>query len=133
MQGDECALLLRLKARAGDAEPAVTGQVLESLLALERRAALPFIRPFLAAADQVSEEAALALGGSRQSEAVDLLLDSWPGARGLEYRRALLRALSISRHIPALDFLKRLAAEGRPQDAADARAALELFPQTKAT
>ena len=129
MQGDDCALLLRLKARAGDAEPAVTGQVLESLLALERRAALPFVRQFLAAADQVSEEAALALGGSRQSDAVDLLLESWPTARGLEYRQALLRALSISRHENAIEFLKRLVADGRPQDAADARAALELFPE----
>ena len=113
MQGDDCALLLRLKARAGDAEPAVTGQVLESLLALERRAALPF-------------------GGSRQSDAVDVLLESWPTARGLEYRQALLRALSISRHDRAIEFLKHLAAEGRPQDAADARAALELFPEKHA-
>ena len=132
MQGDDCALLLRLKARTGDAEPAVTGQVLESLIALERRAALPFVRQFLAAADQVSEEAALALGGSRQSEAVDVLLEVWPTARGLEYRQAILRALSISRHDNAIEFLKHLAAEGRPQDAADAKAALALFPEKSA-
>jgi hypothetical protein len=132
MQGDDCALLLRLKARTGDAEPAVTGQVLESLIALERRAALPFIRQFLAAADQVAEEAALALGGSRQSEAVDVLLEVWPTARGLEYRQAILRALSISRHDNAIEFLKHLAAEGRPQDAADAKAALALFPEKNA-
>jgi hypothetical protein len=129
MQGDESALLLRLKARAGDLETAVTGQVLESLLAIERRAAIPFVRQFLAGGDQVAEEAALALGGSRQSDAVDVLLESWPTARGLEYRQALLRALSISRHERAIDFLKHLAVEGRPQDAADARAALALFPE----
>lgn len=129
MQGDDCALLLRLKARTGDTEPAVTGQVLESLIALERRAAIPFVRQFLAAADPVAEEAALALGGSRQSDAVDLLLESWPTARGSEYRQALLRALSISRLDRAIEFLKQLAAEGRPQDAADARAALALFPE----
>ena len=129
MQGDESALLLRLKARSGDAEPAVTGQVLESLIALERRAALPFVRQFLASSDQVAEEAALALGSSRQSDAVDVLLEAWPTARGLEYRQALLRALSISRHARAIEFLKHLAAEGRPQDAADARAALALFPE----
>ncbi len=129
MQGDDCALLLRLKARAGDVEAAVTGQVLEALLALERRAALPFVRQFLAAGDQVAEEAALALGGSRQSDAVDVLLESWPDARGAEYRQALLRALSISRDDRAIEFLKGLVADGRPQDAADARAALELFPE----
>src|SRR5260370_20170796 len=129
MQGDDCGLLLRLKARSGDAEPAVTGQVLESLLALERRAALPFVRQFLAAADAVAEEAALALGRSRQSDAVDVLLECWPEARGMEYRQALLRALSISRHDRAIEFLKGVVADGRPQDAADARAALELFPE----
>jgi HEAT repeat protein len=128
MGGDESARLLRLKARSGDAEPAVTGQVLESLIALERRAALPFVRQFLAAADQVAEEAALALGGSRQSDAVDVLLEAWPTARGAEYRQALLRALSISRHDRVIEFLHHLAAEGRPQDAADAKAALALFP-----
>jgi hypothetical protein len=127
MQGDDCALLLRLKARSGDAEPAVIGQVLESLICIERRDALPFVRQFLAAADQVAEEAALALGGSRQSDAVDLLLETWPTARGLEYRQALLRALSVSRDDRAIEFLKALVADGRPQDAADARAALELF------
>jgi HEAT repeat protein len=132
MQGDDCALLLRLKARTGDAEPAVTGQVLESLIALERRAALPFVRQFLAAADQVAEEAALALGGSRQSDAVDVLLESWPTARGLEYRQALLRALSISRHERAIEFLQHLAAEGRTPDAIDAKAALALFPEKNA-
>ena len=132
MQGDDCALLLRLKARSGDTEPAVTGQVLESLLALERRNALPFVRQFLAATDAVAEEAALALGGSRQSDAVDVLLEVWPEARGMEYRQALLRALSISRHDRAIEFLKGLVADGRPQDAADARAALELFPEKHA-
>jgi hypothetical protein len=103
--------------------------VLESLLALERRAALPFVRQFLAAGDAVAEEAALALGGSRQSDAVDVLLECWPEARGMEYRQALLRALSVSRNDRAIEFLKGLAADGRPQDAADARAALELFPE----
>ena len=63
-----------------------------------------------------------------QADAVDMLLESWPTARGLEYRQALLRALSISRHDRAIEFLQRLAADGRPQDAADARAALALFP-----
>ncbi|MEO8594159.1 MAG: hypothetical protein ABI759_12635 [Candidatus Solibacter sp.] len=130
MQGEDCALLLRLKARTGDAEPAVTGQVFESLLAIERRVALPFVRQFLAACDAISEEAALALGGSRQSEAADLLVEAWPDARGAEYRQALLRALSISRQDQAIAFLKTLAKDGRPQDVTDARAALALFPES---
>jgi len=129
MQGEDSALLLRLKARTGDAEPAVLGQVFEALLAIERRVALPFIRPFLTACDPVAEEAALALGGSRQSEAADLLMEAWPDATGAEYRQALLRALSISRQDTAIEFLRDLAANGRSQDAADARAALALFEE----
>jgi hypothetical protein len=39
-----------------------------------------------------------------------------------------LRALSISRQQEAIEFLVKLAAEGRAQDATDARAALALFP-----
>ena len=40
-------LLLRLKARAGDKEPPVSGQVFDSLLRLEGRAAIEFIADFL--------------------------------------------------------------------------------------
>ena len=125
MQGDDCALLLRLKARAGDAEAAVTGQVLESLLALERRAALPFVRQFLAAGDQVAEEAALALGGSRQSDAVDVLLESWPAARGLGVPpgaapRAQHLAPRSSHRIPERQLVGGGAAPGRRRRACGA-------------
>jgi hypothetical protein len=126
MQGDECALLLRLKARAGDTEAAVTGQVLECLLALERKEGLPFVQSFLESGDEAAEEAALAIGGSRIEAGVEILLEAWKTARGAEFRQAILRALSISRHEAAVAFLK-LVAEGRAQDAADARAALDLF------
>ena len=127
MQGEDCALLLRLKARCGDEEPAVTGQVLESLLAIERREGLAFVKGFLEAGDAIAEEAALAIGGSRLEPGVELLLECWKTARGAEFRQAILRALSISRNESAVEFLQALVAEGRPQDAADARAALELF------
>ena len=131
LQGDDCALLLRLKARAGDAEPAVTGQVLESLLAIERREGLPFVNAFLESGDAVAEEAALAIGGSRLAPAVELLLEAWKTARGAEFREAILRGLSISRDDRAVAFLQALATDGRPQDAAAARAALELFLNNK--
>jgi hypothetical protein len=129
MQGDDCALLLRLKARAGDTEAAVTGQVLECLLAIERKEGLPFVESFLEAGDQTSEEAALAIGGSRMEAGVPILFEAWKTARGAEFRQAILRALSISRHDDAVRFLATLASEGRPQDASDARAALDLFPR----
>src|SRR5271157_3396463 len=63
MEGEEGALLLRLKARLGDPEPGVTGQVFDSLIQVERGEALKFVAEFLKSADEaVREEAALALG-----------------------------------------------------------------------
>ena len=128
MGGDESALVLRLKARVGDKESAVTGQALESLLIVERAGALPFVKGFLnPMGGDAAEEAALALGSSRMAGAVDLLLEAWEGAAGREYREALLRALSMSRDDRAVAFLRKLASEGRDPDKAAAKAALELF------
>src|SRR5262249_25239960 len=63
MGGDDSALLLRLKARLGDSEPPVMGQVFESLLAVERVRALEFLEGFLHSdGGAVAEEAALAIG-----------------------------------------------------------------------
>ena len=134
MGGDESALVLRLKARVGDDEPAVTGQALESLLIVERAQALPFVKAFLdAQGGAAAEEAALALGNSRMAGAVDALLEAWHQAAGQEYRVALLRGLSLSRDERAAEFLRTLAREGRDRDAQAARAALELFPDSSAT
>ena len=133
MGGDDSALVLRLKARIGDAAPAVTGQALESLLIVERAQALPFVKGFLdPMGGAAAEEAALALGGSRMAGAVDVLLTAWETATGAEYREAVLRALSLSRDDRAVEFLRKLAAEGPERDAKAARAALELFPDSTA-
>ena len=68
MDGEEAALVLRLKARLGDREASVIGQVFDSLLQLERDAALPLVAEFLDGADEaMSQEAALALGSSRMA------------------------------------------------------------------
>jgi HEAT repeat protein len=134
MGGEDSALVLRLKAHLGDKESAVTGQVFESLLALERSEALDFVAQFLGSeGGERAEEAALALGGSRMAKAVDVLLEAFARALGADYRQAILRALGISRQDLAVEFLRRLAEEGRTQDREDARAALALFPDSKAT
>jgi hypothetical protein len=134
MEGDECALLLRLKARVGDRDASVTGQVLECILALERKAGLPFVSEFLSPlGGEVAEEAALALGASRMEAAVDVLREVWDRAPGREFRAVLLRALSISRQEKAVAFLEDLVKKGRQQDAEDARAALALIRDSNAT
>jgi HEAT repeat protein len=126
MGGREAALLLRLKARAGDGEVRVTGQVLESVLQLEGADSVSFVAGFLQDAnDEVSEEAALALGVSRLPEAVEALKDAWlkQTPRG---EAALLRAISASRLDPAVDFLLEQVQTGRLDTAEEALRALEL-------
>ena len=130
MGGDDSVLLLRLKSRLGDKESAVIGQVFESLLALERVEALEFVQEFLhRTGGDVAEEAVLAIGSSRMEKGVEVLMDIWEDAMGEDYRQAILRALSISRQDRAVEFLRKLAKEGSK----DARAALELFPDSGAT
>jgi hypothetical protein len=125
MEG-ESALLLRLKARFGDEEVAVTGQVFDSLLTLERDRAIPFVAGYMKGETDLRGEAALALGTSRLPAAVAVLRDAWESARGLEYRQVILRALSISRQDGAIEFLLGLVKAGRAADRKAAVEALEL-------
>jgi len=127
MGGDEASLLLRLKARLGDREPCVTGQVLESLLRLEAGSAVSFVSEFLAFGDEeVREEAALALGTSRLSDAIQALQEAWRTSCHIRAGEALLRGLSVSRQEEALRFLLEIVRDGRTRDAIEAIEALEL-------
>jgi hypothetical protein len=127
MEGGEAPLLLRFKARVGDEETSVVGQVFDSLLRLEGAAALPFVAGFLQSKqEEVREEAALALGASRLPAAVELLREALEVARSPQFREVLMRALSASREAVALDLLLELFRNGRAADSAAALAALEL-------
>ena len=127
MEGGEAALLLRFKARVGDEETAVTGQVFDSLLRLEGAGALPFLAGFLQSKiEEVREEAALALGTSRLPAAVEILREALATARHAQFREVLMRSLSASRDPEAIDFLLGLLRTGRSADSAAALAALEL-------
>jgi HEAT repeat protein len=136
MDGEEAVLVLRLKARLGDREPSVIGQVFDSLLQLERDAALPLVAEFLDGSDEaMRQEAALALGSSRMAGAVEILLKALPRARDAYFRKTILRALSASRQEKAMEFLLGLVREGIRADADGAIEALELHresPEIKA-
>jgi HEAT repeat protein len=126
MGGRDVALLLRLKAGAGDAELRVTGQVLEAVLRVESADGVAFVAGFLQQPNaELREEAALALGASRLQAAVEVLKDTWvkQGARG---EPALLRAISVSRLDAALEFLLDLVGTGRLPVAEEALRALDL-------
>jgi hypothetical protein len=130
MSGNEVILLLRLKARAGDQEVSVTGQVLDSLLHLEGPAAVPFVSEFLhRASEELIEEAALALGASRLPEAVAALCATWSERR--PGGAALLRAISASRQDSALEFLLQQIRTARLRVAEDALHALELHQESE--
>jgi hypothetical protein len=128
MAGSEASLLLRLKARVGDEDPRITGEVLEAILALEGIGALDFAAAFLTHRDEeVQDEAALALGASRQPEAVEILIKRWK-ARPVV---TLLRAIGISRGQRAVDFLVGIVRSEREQAARAALEALELYRSDK--
>ena len=126
MDGIEASLLLRLKARVGDEEAEVTGQVFDSLLALEQEEAIPFVAEFLDSDRDDWQEGALALGASHLAEGVPVLTKAWEQSRRADRRRILLRALGASRQPLSLGFLLDLVRAGRQSDAADALEALAL-------
>lgn len=128
MEGREAALLLRLKARMGDKEASVTGQVMASLLNVERDGAVPFVAEFLEMGkdrlqQEAREEAALALGGSRQPAAVEALIEHWQRSKGVQ-GDGILRGISVSRQEAALEFLTKLV---RQACEAEALAALDAL------
>lgn len=127
MGGDECELLLRLKALTGDNEPQVTGQTIESVLKLEGARALPFATSFLrTAVDGVREEAALALGASHVAGSLEILKKALSQAHEETFRRALLAAISTSREEGAAEFLIGLLEGDGTSDAEGSLEALAL-------
>ena len=132
LNGDEAAVVLRLKAHSGDKRSAVIGQVFDSLLVLEREVAVGFIARFLKSAEpETRDEAALALGASRLADAVRALVEAWSGVRDREFSSVLLRALSSSRDEAALAFLLEVVREGIARDSTAALEALELHKDSE--
>ena len=127
LAGDEAVLLLRFKARTGDASALIIGHVFDALLSLERDRAVPFVREFLSSVDnELRDEAALALGGSRLMSAVKVLQDCWKESHSQSFSQVLLRAISSSRVPEAIDFLIQLLKTGTPAQSAAALESLKL-------
>ena len=127
MNGDDAALLLRLKARAGDRRPVVSGHVFDALLSLEERRGVRFVAEYLESSDaEVRYEAAFSLAGSRLAEAIQVLIETWNQSKDREFRDLILRALSAARQPAAIDFLLGVVRTGLTHDASTAAAALQL-------
>lgn len=107
-------LILRVKARAGDAEPEVIGQCFASLLELEPSNALAFVAGFLAHNnDELRFEAVHALAQTKADGALPNLIAFWQTEMSLELRRALVGALAASPHRAAAEFLLRIVGDRR--------------------
>ena len=105
---EEAELLLRMKALAGDREAEVTGQCLLGLLELKAPGAVEFVEKFLAADDELRFEAINALGVGPQAETVDALIRCWKDTRETD----VIRALGLSKHMSAVDFLVDVCEKG---------------------
>ncbi len=127
MEGIEAALVLRLKARIGDEEPQIAGQVFDALLEIEDEGAIPLVAEYLDMPNGVlREEAALALGSCRLPRACRILQEVYARTRDSQFREVLLRAISLTRQQPAIDWLLGLVRTARKRDAVDALHALAL-------
>ena len=125
--GDEAVLLLRLKARTGDRRPLIIGYVFDALLQMQRDRAVSFVAEYLKSIDEeLRDEAALALGGSRVVTAVKALIETWKEVRTEQFSSVLLRAISSSGLPEAIEFLLGLLRSGTAQQSAAAADALKL-------
>lgn len=122
-------LLLRLKALSPD-EPEVRGECFAALLRAVPARSLAFVAQFLEHEEEaVAEAAALALGDSRLEGAYAVLRAAAERPQPRALRRTLLLALALLRREPAIDYLLERVAQGDPQAAADAEAALAMYQQ----
>jgi HEAT repeat protein len=125
--GDESVLLLRLKARLGDSSPLIIGHVFDALLDLEHDRAVPFVSEYLKSKDEeLRDEAALALGSSRLTSALGVLISAWNEFPGEEFGGVLLRAVSASRLSEAIQFLLDVLRTGTVRQSAAALEALKV-------
>jgi HEAT repeat protein len=102
------SLLLRLRAILGNDEPEVLGACYSGILRLDGVSAIPWIRRFLASADDSAAEAALAIAGTHSAEGFDVLRESFVKADDPWWRSFLLSAIALTRQDEAIEFLLEL-------------------------
>jgi HEAT repeat protein len=125
---ERAGLVLRLKARLGDRDPDVLSECLVGLLLVDPKEYLSFVADFLEPSDPATcEAAAMALGRSRLSEALEPLKACWPRCHSLELRQQVLLAIAILRRPSATDYLMELVAAEEEPTAISALSALRIY------
>lgn len=122
------ALLLRLRAvlgseKSGADEPEVLGACYGGILRIEGLRAIPWVRCFLAAADDNAGEAALAIAGTHSPEAFEALREALEKAHDPWFRSVLLSAIALTRQDAALELLLELVRT----ESLDAEPAIEVL------
>lgn len=126
----ESVALVRYKAIIGDREAEVMGECFRALLAdeEEREGNLAFVARYLSGdRDEFAEEAALALGESRDLRALPILMDTLERTVIPAMRATLLRSVALLRREEAYEHLALWLKEAGPRVHAEARTALDLF------
>src|SRR3954447_6630551 len=125
---DAGALLLRFKLTTGDRDADVMAECMSGLIRLWPRKSVAFVGRFLdSPLPGIPAGAALALGESRQPEALDLLRRHWDRGADPADRQTVLVAVAMLRLPQSLEFLLSLVRTGAAQDAAEAIEALGLY------
>jgi HEAT repeat protein len=133
---DAAMLLLKLRAELASGAPELLGACYSGVLHLEGPSAIPWAAKFLAAGDDASAEAAIAIAETRTPEAFELLKSTFNRAGRIPvptrnrydepepwFRETLLSAIALTRQDAAIDFLIGLIQTGS-RDASAAHEAL---------
>ena len=124
----EVVPLLRLKVLAGDKSIDVIAECFTALLAVSPARSLDFVAGYLdSSAAAVAETAALALGQSRDTAALDILKNRCATGAGESLRRALFAGLALAREDGAFEFLFSLVETAPEKIAAQALSALAIY------
>jgi len=125
---EDAALVLRLKALMGDTEPDVLAESFAALFHLAPEKSLEFVARFLDSSHETTcQDAALAIGASRQAGAFAILRDRYVEAGDPSIRPSLLVAIATVRSPEAVQFLLERVETEKPGLAAEAIRALRIF------
>lgn len=124
----EAVPLVRLKALQADPSVDVMGECFTVLMAIAPESSLDFVAAYLDAPNAaVAEAAALALGESHESAAIEALKNKWRPEAPESLRRAMLTGLALARQESAFEFLFSLAVTAGEKTAAEVISALAMY------
>lgn len=125
---DEAALLLRMKLLSGDDEIDVINECFSALSRIRQPGLIEFLSRFVSHSEpDIRTSAALALGETRQADALEVLEAQHLRERDPDVRRAIVLAAATLRLPAAIEWVAQLIETAPLADAAQAIEALGMF------